>query len=218
MLGLPVYVLAAGLLVPGLTFARRRLVRAAVVPALVLSAWCYWSLGVGPLTRGARWETLRTVRGTVRVSPEIARQYQALASVLRRLDPTGRRPLFTFGYASFNYFLGRPNPSSLTTGFRFTDRAPAQIIAGVLEARPRAFVMDNLYFTRGMLPVPELKLDTWRQPLQPSFYRVYDRPFFEALVAACGPEVATIPDRRGRPLFRLYDCRAQGNSAGAANR
>jgi hypothetical protein len=202
LLELPVYAMAASLLMPELA-VRRDVRRAVAAPVLVFALYSYWYFGVGPLTRQNDHQALRTAKGTIYVSPVIARQHNALAAALQRADPTGVRPLFVFGYASFNYFLDRRNPGQATAGLRFT-RRPSQVIASVLAESP--LVLDNLYFTRVMLPVARLELATWRQRLQPSFYRTYDRPYFERVLSMCKKELHTVPDLHGRPLFRLFDC------------
>jgi hypothetical protein len=206
LLGLPVYVLAAGLLAPAVRRPDRRWAVPAFALVMLLGMYSYWRLCTGPLTRENRLVAIHTPRGTVRVDPEIARQYRDLAASLRIADPTGRRPLFVFGYASANYFLDRHNPSRITTGFRFTNEEPVDVVDDVLNAHPAPLVLDNLYFTRGDLPIPRLSLTTWRQPMEPSFYRSYDRPIFLTLLDQCDGPLATVPDHFGRPLFRLYDC------------
>lgn len=153
LLELPAWVLAFELLVPWRQYGRRFVAAGATVFAIGFGILAYWNFGVGFMTRQNAHEPLRTARGTVWVGPVIANQYRELDDALRRADPTGSRPLLVFGYASFNYFLDRPNPAASTAGLAFTTD-PAGTIDEALKQAP--LFLDNLYFTRGMLPAPRL--------------------------------------------------------------
>jgi hypothetical protein len=127
--------------------------------------------------------------------------YRRLKSAVDELDPTGRRPLFSFGYSGgFNYMLGRRAASPLTHGFRLSPiKDPNAAVQLLRAASPPVIAVDNPYFT-DRVPVPGVQVLRWQPLTRLNHYVRFDRPYFEAAVLGC--RVQANPLRE----FTIYDC------------
>jgi hypothetical protein len=162
LLEMPAYGMAA-LLLHQTNESSKRL-RIGAVATVSLALFSYWYFGVGVLTRHGSMQPLTTAKGTVFVTPEVARDYHTVAGLLSRRDPSRSRPLFAFGYAdAFSYFLGRPSASSQTAGFWNCDLAPDAVVHSVLAHQPPPFLMDVERY-RSNWPRSGLFLDRWAPP------------------------------------------------------
>jgi hypothetical protein len=216
MLELPVYSAALMLFAPGAIRTLRP--RAAGIGIVVIGMLMYWYLGIGPLTRYESLSMLRTPKGTIYVSETVAAQYSDLRAILARIDPGATRPVFAFGYnAAFNYFLDRPNPSPITVGFRLGGFDPEGVVAGVLAYQPPPVLIDIERFKSGRWPLPRFDIRSWGQPMTPSWFRRYDREYFDRLLRACPTEAGSVMDGE-RLLYTLYDCRAPAGASGRSFR
>jgi hypothetical protein len=203
LLELPLYVAAAPLLLASAdTEKLRKGLKLALVASLCVAAYSYRYFGVGPLTRVTNWDRLATPRGTIRVRPENAANYQALRHTIDSLDPSGLQPVFAFGYGRvFNYFLGRENPTPLTQGFRLTTASPDAVVSQLLARRDPWILIDNVTNYQFGVPSPGLHFTRCQQVLVENHYLRYDRPYFERLRDAC----SAVPIRRYRhPILGVH--------------
>lgn len=207
LLEVPCYVLAIQLFIPDLQRTRAGLT--IVLFALVLMGIrSYWYLAVGPFTAARAFERVDTPKGSVYLSGPEAKHYRQLHETLMRLDPSGKRPVFAFGYSGgFNYFLDRPNPTPLTIGF-LANFSPDKVVSELLANSPRPFLLDNAAFHpgpgdpgTGRFPSPRIDLSRWELPMTESHYTRLDRPYFARLISGC-KMVSKIPET---PVT-VYDC------------
>jgi hypothetical protein len=167
----------------------------------------YRHFGVGPLTNRSAFERIRTIRGTVLVNRQTADQFHWLSQILDRADPTGRRPLFAFGYSGgYDYFLGRQNPTPLTIAFHQSNFEPAPIVAAILDHQPPSFLVDDARFKSQMLSDRPSLLHWDPQPSRNPFMAI-DRPQFETLLAHCPEKLGMIAGAAdSRPELTVYSC------------
>jgi hypothetical protein len=204
LIELPAYALAIGLTLKRAPEWRRHAGPAAAAAVVLLAMYCYWDFGVGALTQRNAFVELPTPRGSVWVSSPVVKGYQALEDQLTARDPTRARPIFAFGFAdAFSYFLERPSASPLTMGFWSSDFPPDEIVKSLLTRNPPPFVVDVGRFRGG---APVTSLTRWSQSREPTIYERVDRPYFDKLLEACLPAVATT--RIGGEAITLYDCKA----------
>lgn len=207
LLELPVYTLAAHLLLPKLNWQPQRATRLAFAGLLAVAAFSYWSLSVGPLTKRGKLQRVETARGTVYLSPAEAIRFSKMKTELERLDPHGIRPLFAFGSSGgYNYFYGRRNPTPASQGFHFTKFPPEQMVTEVLRQFPAAMVIETKLYDTMVTPVPEFRPFRWNADTRPIHFVRYDRPLFDRITAQC-PQVATV-EWPGPAPFHIHDCRA----------
>jgi hypothetical protein len=199
---LPVYVFLARLLYADRMPAVLRASRAVLAAMIPLILWQHFSNGYGPGTRRGPRVAVSTPRGLVRLHPGQAGHYARLKQAVDALDPTGSRPLLSFGYSgSFNYFFRRPPATPLTHGFRIgTVRDPNDAVRQARFLRPPVIGIDSPFWDFG-LPVIGVDLFRWQRRERPGPYASYDRPYFEAVVAGCRSL-----DHAGLEGFTLYDC------------
>lgn len=204
LLEIPVYSMLLGMLWQQGAVSVRRLRWLAGLAATALAIAAYWNLGRGAFTKRGWFGPTMTARGAMRVPPGDGASYTRLREAIDRIDPTGSRPLFAFGYqGGFAYFMKRTNPTVLTQGFFFTalssvDREWNRLASAV----PPPILLDN--------PYPEFNESSqgaqrrwgWRgRPFRP-IYSEIDRPQFDKLATRCRLSYMT----EGRLRFRLFDC------------
>ncbi|MGQ0643090.1 MAG: hypothetical protein ACT4P6_20275 [Gemmatimonadaceae bacterium] len=166
-----------------------------------LFLWQHMDNGYGPFTRRGSRVAVETPRGSVRLVANQANHYRVLKRAVDAMDPTGRRPVMSFGYSgSLNYFLDRPAPSPLTHGFRLSSiDDPNEAVRLVRAASPAVIAIDNPFFDFQM-PTTAFHSLHWQARTRVSHYIRYDRRYFEQVVAGCTAEASGL---RG---FTLYDC------------
>jgi hypothetical protein len=134
--------------------------------------------------------------------PNQARDYRQLLDLLSQIDPAGRRPLFAFGYTGgFNYFLGRPNSTPLTQGFRLSNADPEEVVESLLNQVPPPILLFNPVYSERTVPVTTLTLSRWETPFVESQFTGFDRKYFEQVRQHC----PRVPPKE-RMFFTLYDC------------
>ena len=209
LFSLPVFVLTAQLIAEDfLPRERRRLAAVIGVVSMLVGLYSYHDLARGPLTR-RQHEPYDAIRGRVFWPPNQVRDYQILSSRLSAIDPEGRRPLLSFGFAGFNYFLDRRNPSSFTYGFYFAVDPPQPTLTALREDEDLLLV-DNPFLERSVVRGFG-RLAHWERGSVSNLFATHDRPLFERLSEGCqhvegaGEEIA----------FRLLDCSTRGR--GVAN-
>jgi hypothetical protein len=146
-------------------------------------------------------ERIETPRGVAYWGPEDAELYKSIKNHLTRLDPTGERPVFSFGHnGGFNYFLARPNPTPITLGFLTSVVDPEIAVRTILNTHPKPFLIYNgAYENAG---VPALRVDLWRwaQPYEGNHYMRHDLQYFKQLVNHCRETALN------RKRLTIYDC------------
>jgi hypothetical protein len=182
----------------------RRLRWSVGLACAALAMGAYWNLGRGAFTRRGWFPPTVTPRGTVRIPPGDGSGYARLREVIDGIDPTGTRPVFTFGIqGGFAYFMDRPNPTLLTQGFFFTALSTADHewtrLAGAV---PPPILLDNPYFESAEVPAGVPRSWGWQgKPFAP-IYREVERPLFDKLAKTCKPATPAQWQMR----FTLYDC------------
>jgi hypothetical protein len=216
LLEIPVYLLFLELCI---NFEIKSRIRGLTMTLLVLVAvggYCYWYWGVGFLTRNNAFRAVETDKGKIWLMPDEAAYYHQIRTVLQRLDPSGVRPLFAFGYSgSFNYFLNRENPTPLTVGFAYSNIQPAKIVTELHTHFPPPFLLDYEAFRVAVEPSNQLKFPRWEIENVQNHYMRVDRCYFEQVSSQC-TKAAEIPDPE-RPYYTIYDCDAQLRGAGPRN-
>jgi hypothetical protein len=209
MLEIPVYLLSIQLLTRTVNLLSNGL-RLFVALLVLFGLISYYDLGRGYLTRSGPAEMVETPKGMIAMYPNDAREYRLLYSAVERLDPEHRRALFAFGYSGgFNYFLNRMNPTASTQGFRLSTMSADVVVDQVRRHIPQTILLDNRRHLRATVPAVEFAPWRWEQRLVRSHYALYDRPYFELLLAECRPAaVENTPS-----FFTLYDCAAGRPSA-----
>jgi hypothetical protein len=204
LLEIPAYSMLLGMLWQQGPASVRRLRWSGGLACAALAIGAYWNLGRGAFTRRGWFPPTVTPRGTIRVPPGDGSGYTRLREAIDGIDPSGTRPVFTFGIqGGFAYFLERPNPTLLTQGFYFTalssiEREWTRLAA----ATPPPILLDNPYFEADDITPGAPRQWGWKgRPFEP-IYRTVERPQFDKLAKTCKP--ANPPDWRMR--FTLYDC------------
>jgi hypothetical protein len=159
--------------------------------------------GYGLGSRRGPFPQVETARGNVRLSPNLAATLRDVRDLALLADPSGTRPLLSFGYSSgHNYLVGRPGVGALTHGFRISTYPTPDSAYRVAQAmHDRLILVDSRAYSA---PNPVRALTPWRwQPvMQQNHYLRVDRPLFEKLLAGCRPLV--LPDRKS--VIEAYDC------------
>jgi hypothetical protein len=141
----------------------------------------------------------------VRIRENEAADYKAINLLLARLDPTGTRPLFAFGYTGgFNYFLNRTNPTPLEEGFRISNFPADDVVKAVENLSTPPFLIDNLALRKKGMPPTSVDLSHWEPRNVTNYFERVDRPYFQTLIDVC-------LNRGGRQvwhegIFTIYDC------------
>ncbi len=208
LLEIPCYLLVIQLCIPDLPQRTRAGVIIALLALVLMGMRSYYYLAVGPFTASRDFERVETPKGSVYLSSHEAKHYRQLHETLMHLDPSGKRPVFAFGYSGgFNYFLNRPNPTPLTLGF-LSNFQPDKVVSNLLSHFPRPFLLDNAAFNpgpgdpgTGRFPSPRIDLKRWELPMGESHYSRLDRPYFVRLISSC-KMVSKIPET---PVT-VYDC------------
>jgi hypothetical protein len=185
----------------------RALRHASLAVLLVMSGYLYYRNGIGPLTSKPHLERIETKRGLVYMRPQDASDYWAVLAAIDRIDPSGQRPLFAFGYTGgFNYFFGRKNPTSLTQGFSFSYNPPPEKLPA------ETIFLYNTHWDVMGVPSTELKPWRWRQDFVTNPFIAHDLPRFQGLVRGCRTAETVQGSLYSRLVFTLYECRPADGS------
>ncbi len=174
---------------------------AAVLLASALGA--HYRVGWGVGSRRGAYPFVQTERGPARVGPGLAADYRYVHDLALIADPSGDRPMLSFGYsAGHNYLTGRPGVGSLTHGFRMSLYPSPDSAYRVAQAlHDRIILVDNPAYTDAN-PAPELRPWRWQPRMVKNPYLRDDRPLFEALMRGC--RKVTAPNRKSG--LTVYDC------------
>jgi hypothetical protein len=209
LLELPVFVLAAHLLMPKLNWKPQRVLRLAFTGLFAVAAFSYWSLSVGALTRRGTLQRVQTAQGNVYLAPAEAVRYARMREALEKIDPLGARPLFAFGSSGgYNYFYGRRNPTPTSQGFSFSKVPPEQLVSELLRQFPATIIIDTSLYDKMVTPVPEFHPFRWNADRRPIHFVRFDRQYFGRITQQC-PQVAEV-QWPGPAPFRIHDCQATG--------
>ena len=203
MLEVPIYSFAVASLWP---LAARVQLRAVTLGCAVLLAGAlgaHYRFGFGVGTRRGAFPFVQTERGPARLGPGLSADYRYVHDLALLADPTGRRPMLSFGYsAGHNYLTGRPGVGSLTHGFRMSLYPSPDSAYRVAQAmHDRLILVDNPAYVDAN-PAPELRPWRWQPRMVKNPYLRDDRPLFEALLQGC--RKVTAPDRKSG--LSVYDC------------
>lgn len=200
LLEFPIYALAAQAL---LREHADRVLRLVLPGLMVLAIGLHWVFGRGPFTRGGPQPAVRTERGVIHQRPNEVADYAFMSRVLNRADPTGRRPVFSFGHnGGFAYFLGRSNPTPLTSGLSVSTIPVDSAVTLLSTAEPRPFLIYTSVYERYPVPIG-VDPGAWEQRMGPN-HRIPDIPHFERIRAGCSEIGHTGP--KEQPFFVVYDC------------
>ena len=185
--------------------ARRVAVLATCALYAFVGMYAYHELARGALTARGTQPTIETPRGSYRAAPIAGALFRTIKSTVDSLDPSGRRPLFGYGYTNgYNYFTKRPYPSATPIGFRATSRSsPDSTVNAVLASQPPAIVIDNPFYDVSMYPKPGLHVFRWSLPFEHPPHNARMRAEFQRIVAAC-KLFRRLGD--GPNAFAIYDC------------
>lgn len=203
MLEVPIYSFAVMTLWP---LDSRVQVRAVALGCAVLLAGAlgaHYRFGFGVGTRRGANPFVQTERGSARLGPGLAADYRYVHDLALLADPSGTRPMLSFGYsAGHNYLTGRPGVASLTHGFRMSLYPTPDSAYRVAKAlHDRLILVDNPSYVDAN-PAPELRPWRWQPRMVLNPYLRDDRPLFEALMQGC--RKVTAPDRKSG--LTVYDC------------
>lgn len=200
LLELPVYVYL-GLAV--LEERAGRVIGLLLAATLLSGAYFYWDLGRGPLTRRGPFPAIETARGVIHQPASGVADYRFFRDLLDRLDPSGTRPVFSFGHnGALAYYLRRPNPTPLTSGFTVSPIAPDSALRLLRASDPPPFLIYNPVYVRVSAPAG-VDPRRWQQLRGPD-HRVQDVKYFERAAEGCARVGFTGPP--ARPFFEVYDC------------
>jgi hypothetical protein len=205
LLELPAYVLVVQfLLAERKDRVRTSLIAFLTVLTFIVGGYAHWYFGRGPLTRRTNWEGVLTAQGTYYMPSNQASDYRELRDLLSQIDPTGTRPLFAFGYTGgFSYFLGRPNSTPLTQGFRLSNSDPDEVVESLIHQAPPPILMDNVVFKFANIPANTPEWSRWETPIVEGIYSRFDRKYFEQVLQHCS-RAGEVP--KGQDFLTLYDC------------
>lgn len=163
----------------------------------------HYSMGWGIGTRRGAFPFMQTARGPARLGPGTSADYRYVRDLALIADPSGTRPLLSFGYsAGYNYLIGRPGVGSLTHGFRMSLYPTPDSAYRVARAlHDRLILVDNPAYIEAN-PAPELRPWRWQPRMVKNPYLRVDRPLFEALMQGC--RKVTAPNRKSG--LTVYDC------------
>jgi hypothetical protein len=137
--------------------------------------------------------------------PNEAADFKKIGGVLHALDPSGTRPVVSFGWnGGFAYFLDRPNPTPLSYGITTSTVPPEEAVRLIRTMEPAPFLIYTRAYERAGVPVLELDFGRWAQRLRGNVYATHDVPYFRQATAGC-KEVG-LPGDPQRPFFVIYDC------------
>ncbi len=204
MVELPVYVAAATLLWPSLRRSGALFFPLGCAVLIVFAARMHWRFGYGVGSRRGVQEAVATPRGTARLAPGLARDLAFIRHLADATDPSGIRPLFSFGYSGgLAYFAGRPSVDPLTQGFRLSLLpTPDSAYRIVAAQKDRLLLVDNTSYVDG-IPSARFAPWKWMPEMLPNPYQRVDRAFFEKLREGC--REVTLPGERSA-IFTMYDC------------
>ena len=193
----------------------RAALRAVTLGCMVLVAgglFGHWRFGYGFATRRGIFPVTQTARGGVRIGPGLTADFRYVRDLSLIADPSGKRPLLSYGYSSgHNYLVGRPGVGALTHGFRVSVYPSPDSAYRVAQASHDSLILiDNPAYSDAN-PAPEFRPFRWQPRMVVNPYVRVDRPLFEALSRGC--RQVTAPGRRSGLI--IYDC-APANGAGTA--
>lgn len=209
MVELPVYVAAATLLWPNLRRSGAMFFPLGCAVLLVFAARMHWRFGYGVGSRRGVQAAVETPRGTARMAPGLARDLAFIRHLAHAADPSGTRPLFSFGYSGgLAYFAGRPSVDPLTQGFRLSLLPTPDSAYRIAAAqKDRLLLVDNTSYVDG-IPSARFAPWKWMPEMLPNPYQRVDRAFFDRLREGC--RVVTLPGQRSA-IFTMYDCAPHPN-------
>jgi hypothetical protein len=189
-----------------------RAVSLGCIVLLMCGLFAHWRFGYGFATRRGVFPVTQTARGGARIGPGLSADFRYVRDLTLIADPTGKRPLLSYGYsAGHNYLLGRPGVGALTHGFRISVYPTPDSAYRVARAEhDRLILIDNPAYSDAN-PSTQLRPFRWQPRMVVNPYLRVDRPLFVALAQGC--RKVTAPDRRSGLV--IYDC-AVGDSAGPA--
>jgi len=172
----------------------------------------HWRFGYGFATRRGIFPVTQTARGGARIGPGLTADFRYVRDLSLIADPSGKRPLLSYGYSSgHNYLIGRPGVGALTHGFRVSVYPTPDSAYRVAQASHDSLILIDNPAYGDANPAPEFRPFRWQPRMVVNPYQRVDRPLFEALSRGC--RQVTAPGRRSGLI--IYDC-APGNGAGTA--
>jgi len=187
MLELPCYALFLQLICGPATQKAARAVRAALSVVILIGFYSRITMGRGPFTLSGSLPVTMTNAGPVHWSPFSAHAYHLADSLVKALDPTGRRSVYAFGASGgWNYFLGRRNPTPATGGIRSGPWTVDRIEGLLQNASPPVILIDNRSAMRSV-PGPMTSPFHWEPEPRPNRFLQTDRRPFERLARSCTP-------------------------------
>ena len=205
MLEIPTYALAVQYMVPQTRERMGQLLKPALYLLLAAGVYSCWDLTLSPWLERAGTVALHSDKGTAWVTRDAALELKRVREAVDKVDPSGSRPLFCFGYSGgYNYFLGRKNPTPWTIGFSFSSAPERDPRSTILSYSPSPLLLDNSAFADATQPAAALDFTRWDLERVPNRHLLSDRRQWAEITASCR-EAPRVLSPLG-PVYTLFDC------------
>lgn len=172
--------------------------------------FAHWRFGYGFATRRGTFPVTETARGGARIGPGLTADFLYVRDMANAIDPSGKRPVLSFGYSSgHNYLLGRPGVASLTHGFLISLYPTADSAYRVAQARHDELILVDNRAYGDANPAPDFEPFRWQPRTVQNPYERVDRPLFDSLKRGC--RIVTAEGRRSGLV--VYDCAPRNDAA-----